>query len=273
LCAAQAALSTEALWLLTHTAPKQTSHGVEETLTTFRSLRASVDMLSYYSLQRSWAQRPQLVQQTAPHVVVHLSQGISSVSDTYINAVIDAWYYEDAPAVRPLPLRSLPSSSFYVSSQVFAAVVRARHMSTRRRQERPSLQATRPGSGPNGEKGLLPNVLKVMNEWGGCGRERFHRDHVLQRSVRGATFANLQVGCEQAWAPQAGTDAVLDNPHRELGRGFWRANLWLGGGKKRFGFPGEIKLVVSAEAGDSACRDLRAGDRVVPGTPSPEPDP
>ena len=92
MCAAQAALSTEALWLLTQTAPKQTSHGVEETLTKFRSLRASIDMLSYYSLQRSWAQRPQLVQQTAPHVVVHFSQGISSVSDTYINAVIDAFF-------------------------------------------------------------------------------------------------------------------------------------------------------------------------------------
>jgi hypothetical protein len=76
-------------------APKQTIHGLEETLTTLRSLRASVGTLSFYSLQRSWAQRPQLVQQTAPHVVVHLSQGISSVSDTYINAVIDAWYYKD----------------------------------------------------------------------------------------------------------------------------------------------------------------------------------
>ena len=45
LCAAQAALSTEALWLLTHTAPKQTNHGLEETLTTLRSLEASASCL------------------------------------------------------------------------------------------------------------------------------------------------------------------------------------------------------------------------------------
>ena len=95
LCAAQAALSTEALWLLTHTAPRQPGHGLENTLTVFRSLQKSVAALSFYSLQRSCAQRPQLVQPTAPHVVVHLPQGISSVSDTYINTVIDTWYFND----------------------------------------------------------------------------------------------------------------------------------------------------------------------------------
>ncbi len=47
LCATQAALSVKALWFLTHAAPKETNDGVEETLQTLRSLRASTDALSY----------------------------------------------------------------------------------------------------------------------------------------------------------------------------------------------------------------------------------
>ena len=142
MCATQAALSVKALWFLTHAAPKQTNHGLEETLKTLRSLRATTDALSFYSFQRSWAKRKRLQPATEPHAVVHLSQGISSVSDTYINAVIDAWYYKDVE--RCAHSHSAPClPSLYISSQVFAAVVRAT-LSTRRRQERPSLQVLVP---------------------------------------------------------------------------------------------------------------------------------
>ena len=96
MCATQAALSVKALWFLTHAAPKQTNHGLEETLNlkTLRSLQASTAALSFYSFQRSWANRKRLQPATEPHAVVHLSQGISSVSDTYINAVIKDWYFK-----------------------------------------------------------------------------------------------------------------------------------------------------------------------------------
>ena len=94
MCATQAALSVKALWFLTHAAPKQTNHGLEETLKTLRSLRATTDALSFYSFQRAWANRKRLQPATEPHAVVHLSQGISSVSDTYIDAVIEDWYFK-----------------------------------------------------------------------------------------------------------------------------------------------------------------------------------
>ena len=47
----------------------------------------------FYSFQRSWAQRPQLVPPAQAPVVVHLKQGISSISDTYLHSVLEDWYF------------------------------------------------------------------------------------------------------------------------------------------------------------------------------------
>jgi hypothetical protein len=111
----------------------------------------------------------------------------------------------------------------------------------------------------DGEKGLLPNVLKVMNEWGGVAGCVFTETTSYNDPSAVRMFANLREAADRHGHPKPHY-AVLDNPHRD-GPGLC-ANLWLGGGKKRFVFPGEIKLVVSAEQCDSACRDLRAGDEL-----------
>ena len=236
--------------MLTHTAPRQPGHGLENTLTVFRSLQKSVAALSFYSLQRSCAQRPQLVQPTAPHVVVHLPQGISSVSDTYINTVIDTWYFNDVErCARSHSAPCLPRSMsprryllLWFEQHCPLDVVKSDHhckYSSRLRED--------------GKRAASTNVLKVMNGWGGVAGSVFTETTSYNDPSAVRMFDNLREAAERHGHPKPHY-AVLDNPHRD-GPGLC-ANLWLGGGKKRFVFPGEITVVVSEEQCDSACRLL-----------------
>jgi hypothetical protein len=84
----------ECLWLLTILVRKGVGdHGVEAILSEFRALLATTKLLEFYSFQRSWIQRPQLSRPEEEPKALHLTQGISSVSDTYLHSVLDAWYF------------------------------------------------------------------------------------------------------------------------------------------------------------------------------------
>jgi hypothetical protein len=211
LCSAQAALSTEALWLLTHTAPKQTGHGLEDTLTVFRSLQKSVDTLSFYSLQRSWAQRPQVVRPTAPHVVVHLPQCISSVSDTYINTVIETWYFNDVERCAhshstPCLPRSMSPRRYlllWFEQHCPLDVVKSDHhckYSSRLRED--------------GKRAALTNVLKLMNSWGGVPGCVFTESTSYNDPSAVRMFDNLREAAKRHGHPEPHY-AVLDNPHKD----------------------------------------------------------
>ena len=70
-------------------------HSIESMLTEFRALVASNQQLSFYSAQRSWRQRPRnpLHMSANPPSVLHLEPAISSVSDNYLQSVLEDYYF------------------------------------------------------------------------------------------------------------------------------------------------------------------------------------
>ena len=159
----KAAISTELLWMLTHSAPKgQTLGGLESMLTTFRALAANTSLITFYSCQRAWARQQQQrlsFDDDDEREILHLKVGLSSVSDSYLHSILEDWYFEGheqyfrwprplvlrvphspssiaCPHLLPLPHRLSPWPSL---RQVPASVVRAA-LPARRLPERSPLQ-------------------------------------------------------------------------------------------------------------------------------------
>ena len=89
----RAAVSTEVLFLLTRGVRRGDGPGsTEQQLREFRALLASTNAVEFYGCQRDWRQRPQLAA-TPPTSPVHLQSAISSVTDHYLNAILEDWYF------------------------------------------------------------------------------------------------------------------------------------------------------------------------------------
>jgi hypothetical protein len=136
----------ECLWLLTILVRKGVGdHGVEAILSEFRALLATTKLLEFYSFQRSWIQRPQLSRPEEEPKALHLTQGISSVSDTYLHSVLDAWYFSGIERYMLL---------WFEQHCPFDSVLTDHHCKYTSRLMHDNDR-------------LLPNVYKGMNKWGG----------------------------------------------------------------------------------------------------------
>ena len=224
------AVSVEVLQLLTRGASTgMPVHGVESTLAEFRSLRATNNALSFYSFQRTWVHRPQLFPEPAAPVV-HLSEGISSVSDTYLTSILEDWYFGQEPYLllwfeQHCPLDTVQSDHHCKYSS------RLQH---------------------DGER-MLSNVYKCMNSWGGIAISVFTET----TSYGDATLVRAHDGMHRAAERHGHTPpyyGVLDNPYKDA-KG-WRENVYAGNGKARYAFPGRINIIVSEHECNAACDDL-----------------
>lgn len=126
--------------MITCHAREGSAHKMETMLTEFRSLLASSDVLSFYSFQRSWVQRPQLFRPPVDPPVLHLSAGISSVSDTYIRSVLHEWYFSGTETYALTMLASRSSPSAYSQLELSLAFV--------------------PGTSCNGLSSIAPLILQ-----------------------------------------------------------------------------------------------------------------
>ena len=66
----------------------------------------------------------------------------------------------------------------------------------------------------DGEKGLLPNVLKVMNKWGGVAGCVFTETTSYNDPSAVRMFDNLREAAKRHGHPEPHY-AVLDNPHKD----------------------------------------------------------
>ena len=96
-----------------------------------------------------------------------------------------------------------------------------------------------------------------MNSWGGLPISVFTETTSYSDPTLVRAHDNLRTAASRHRHADP-YHAVLDNPRND-GPGL-RANLWVGGGKKRFTFPGRIELVVTEAQCDAACADLRGPD-------------
>ena len=228
----KAALSIEALQLLVSGVRRgATNHGTEAMLTEFRALGASTALVAFYSFQRSWARRSQLAGPSTALPVVHLNQGISSISDTYLGAVLDDWYFHGTERYLLL----------WFEQHCHLDIVQTDHhckYSSRLMHD--------------GER-ALPNVYKAMNSWGGLPISVFTETTSYSDATLVRAHDNLRAAAERHGI-EPPTYAVLDNPHKDAPG--LRANIWAGGGKPRFTFPGEIVVVTTEAECNRACAEL-----------------
>ena len=89
---ARAAVSVEMLWMILRAFPKgQAVHDMEAMFREFKSLRATCRTLEFYSYQRTCMQHPSL-NQAADWSPLHLHLAVSSMSDTFINHILEEFY-------------------------------------------------------------------------------------------------------------------------------------------------------------------------------------